>query len=125
MELFTEQRTEGVERWIDEAFSEFGDAQAIKLAAAGAIVNQLRAEIYETTKFRCSAGISYNKVGSMLYSCGLTFRLDVRVKMKRCQIFYHTFIFDGSPSRIAVPPKSDPISGDVKKGRNNFLFRLR
>lgn len=52
-----------MERWIATAFDDLGDAQSRKLAVAGTIVEELRAEIYAVSKFRCSAGISYNKVG--------------------------------------------------------------
>lgn len=56
----------GIEKWLDESFGEVGDEQARKLAIAGVIVEELRAEIYAISKFRCSAGISYNKVCKMI-----------------------------------------------------------
>ncbi|XP_008554583.1 DNA polymerase eta [Microplitis demolitor] len=65
-----EKRKEGVDRWIAEAFSELGDMQARRLAIAGIIVEFLRAEIYSQCEFRCSAGISYNKILAKL-ACGL------------------------------------------------------
>ncbi|XP_057323568.1 DNA polymerase eta-like [Microplitis mediator] len=65
-----ETRNNGVDRWVRESFDDLGDVQARKLAIAGLIVEQFRAEIYEKCKFRCSAGISYNKVLAKL-ACGL------------------------------------------------------
>ncbi|XP_043281577.1 DNApol-eta isoform X2 [Venturia canescens] len=65
-----EQRINGIEKWLDETYGEVGDEQARKLAIAGVIVEELRAEIFATCKFRCSAGISYNKILAKL-ACGL------------------------------------------------------
>ncbi|KAH0540570.1 DNApol-eta-like [Cotesia glomerata] len=65
-----EKRTEGVDRWITETFAELGDMQSRRLAIAGIIVEHLRAEIYSQCEYRCSAGISYNKILAKL-ACGL------------------------------------------------------
>ncbi|XP_046752004.1 DNApol-eta [Diprion similis] len=63
-------RREGIEKWANTAFGELGDIQSQRLAVAGTIVERIRADIYETTGYRCSAGISYNKILAKL-ACGL------------------------------------------------------
>lgn len=65
-----EKRAEGVDRWVTETFDELGDMQSRRLAIAGIIVEHLRAEIYSQCEYRCSAGISYNKILAKL-ACGL------------------------------------------------------
>ncbi|XP_015108604.1 DNA polymerase eta [Diachasma alloeum] len=64
------KRAEGVERWVSEAFGDLGDVQARKLAIAGMLVEEFRAEIWSQCEYRCSAGISYNKILAKL-ACGL------------------------------------------------------
>ncbi|XP_046491410.1 DNA polymerase eta [Neodiprion pinetum] len=63
-------RREGIEKWANAAYGELGDIQSQKLAVAGTIIERIRADIYETTGYRCSAGISYNKILAKL-ACGL------------------------------------------------------
>ncbi|XP_063981764.1 DNA polymerase eta [Diachasmimorpha longicaudata] len=65
-----EKRAEGVRRWVSEAFDDLGDVQARKLAIAGMLVDEIRAEIWSQCEYRCSAGISYNKILAKL-ACGL------------------------------------------------------
>ncbi|XP_043479251.1 DNA polymerase eta-like isoform X1 [Leptopilina heterotoma] len=65
-----EQRSKGLQNWLNTSFDELDDIQAQKLAIAGVIVEEIRDDVYETTKFRCSAGISYNKILAKL-ACGL------------------------------------------------------
>lgn len=65
-----EQRSKGLQNWLNTSFDELDDIQAQKLAIAGVIVEEIRVDVYETTKFRCSAGISYNKILAKL-ACGL------------------------------------------------------
>lgn len=52
-------RKEGLETWLSESSD---DIQIQRLAVAGVIVENIRKEVFETTGFRCSAGISFNKV---------------------------------------------------------------
>lgn len=63
-------RREAVENWINSAYGELGDIQSRRLAVAGTIVERIRADVYETTGYRCSAGVSYNKILAKL-ACGL------------------------------------------------------
>lgn len=65
-----DRRREGTKKWVEEAFDELGDIQARKLSIAGLIVEDLRAQIWEQCEYRCSAGISYNKILAKL-ACGL------------------------------------------------------
>ncbi|KAG7198660.1 hypothetical protein KM043_006017 [Ampulex compressa] len=65
-----EERRRGTKTWISNIFEELQDVQAQKLAIAGVIVEELRADIYETIGYRCSAGISQNKILAKL-ACGL------------------------------------------------------
>ncbi|KAK0168557.1 hypothetical protein PV327_002343 [Microctonus hyperodae] len=65
-----EKRREGIDRWVDEAFDDIGDIQSRKLAIAGIIVEEFREAIYSQCEYRCSAGISYNKILAKL-ACGL------------------------------------------------------
>ncbi|KAK0173565.1 hypothetical protein PV328_006741 [Microctonus aethiopoides] len=65
-----EKRREGIDRWVDEAFDDTGDIQSRKLAIAGIIVEEFREAIYSQCEYRCSAGISYNKILAKL-ACGL------------------------------------------------------
>lgn len=67
--MYLEERSEGLLTWISDSFKELHDTQAQKLAVAGVIVEEIRASIYKETSFRCSAGISQNKVRIfLLYS---------------------------------------------------------
>lgn len=61
----TEIRKKGLETWLSESSE---DVQIQRLAIAGVIVENIRKEIYETTGFRCSAGISFNKVISFSHN---------------------------------------------------------
>jgi nucleotidyltransferase/DNA polymerase involved in DNA repair len=54
-----EQRSKGLETWLSKLAT---DVQIQRLALAGAFVENLRNEIFKTTSFKCSAGISFNKV---------------------------------------------------------------
>ncbi|EFN80675.1 DNA polymerase eta [Harpegnathos saltator] len=65
-----EERHKGLQTWILDSFKELHDIQAQKLAVAGMIVEEIRASIYNETGFRCSAGISQNKILAKL-ACGL------------------------------------------------------
>ncbi|XP_070150417.1 DNA polymerase eta [Polyergus mexicanus] len=65
-----EERSEGLLTWISDSFKELHDTQAQKLAIAGVIIEEIRASIYKETSFRCSAGISQNKILAKL-ACGL------------------------------------------------------
>ncbi|XP_031835081.1 DNA polymerase eta isoform X2 [Nomia melanderi] len=60
----------GTKRWISNIFEELEDVQAQKLAIAGIIVEELRADIFAKTGFKCSAGIAQNKILAKL-ACGL------------------------------------------------------
>ncbi|XP_076760670.1 DNA polymerase eta [Xylocopa sonorina] len=65
-----EERSEGTRTWIKNIFEELQDIQAQKLAIAGVIVEEIRADIFDKTGFRCSAGIAQNKILAKL-ACGL------------------------------------------------------
>ncbi|CAL1688850.1 unnamed protein product [Lasius platythorax] len=65
-----EERSQGLQTWMLDSFKELHDTQAQKLAVAGVIVEEIRASIYKETGFRCSAGISQNKILAKL-ACGL------------------------------------------------------
>ncbi|XP_044008420.1 DNApol-eta-like [Aphidius gifuensis] len=64
------KRSEGTKKWIEAAFDEMGDEQARKLTIAGLIVEELREQIWKQCQYRCSAGISYNKILAKL-ACGI------------------------------------------------------
>ncbi|XP_011304754.1 DNA polymerase eta-like [Fopius arisanus] len=64
------QRSQGLQRWLEEVFDDISDDQARRLAIAAVIVEELRREILQKCSFTCSAGISYNKVLAKL-ACGL------------------------------------------------------
>lgn len=66
--MYLEERSEGLLTWISDSFKELHDTQAQKLAIAGVIVEEIRDSIYKETNFRCSAGISQNKVRFTEYS---------------------------------------------------------
>lgn len=63
-----EIRKKGLETWLSESSE---DPQIQRLAIAGVIVENIRQEVFETTGFRCSAGISFNKVIGLLNNCFL------------------------------------------------------
>lgn len=68
-----EQRRKGVSEWLTNIFEELEDVQdqeLHQLALAGVIVEELRQDIYNETGFKCSAGISHNKILAKL-ACGL------------------------------------------------------
>ncbi|KAL6259254.1 hypothetical protein P5V15_009173 [Pogonomyrmex californicus] len=65
-----EERRQGLQTWISDSFQELQEVQAQKLAIAGVIVEEIRDSIYVETGFRCSAGISHNKILAKL-ACGL------------------------------------------------------
>lgn len=60
--IIPEKRRQGLETWILDSFKELHDIQAQRLAIASVIVEEIRANIYKETGYRCSAGISQNKV---------------------------------------------------------------
>lgn len=60
--VYLEERSQGLQTWILDSFKELHDIQAQKLAVAGVIIEEIRDSIYKETGFRCSAGISQNKV---------------------------------------------------------------
>lgn len=64
------KRYDGMKSWIKESFDNMCGDQERKLAIGAIIIEELRAKIYEKCEFRCSAGISYNKVLAKL-ACGL------------------------------------------------------
>lgn len=57
-----EERSKGTKTWIMNVFENLVDIEAQKLAIAGLIVEEIRADIFDKTGFRCSAGIAENKV---------------------------------------------------------------
>ncbi|XP_018058181.1 PREDICTED: DNA polymerase eta [Atta colombica] len=65
-----EERCKGLHTWILDSFKELHDDQAQRLAVAGIIVEEIRDSIYRETGFKCSAGISQNKILAKL-ACGL------------------------------------------------------
>uniref|UniRef100_A0A0C9RHZ1 DNA polymerase eta n=1 Tax=Fopius arisanus TaxID=64838 RepID=A0A0C9RHZ1_9HYME len=65
-----EKRKYGIETWMSEVFGDLGDVQSKKLAIAGMLVEEFRGEIWSQCQYRCSAGISYNKILAKL-ACGL------------------------------------------------------
>ncbi|XP_023243364.1 DNA polymerase eta-like [Centruroides sculpturatus] len=58
-----------VEKWL-ESINECGTISDKNLAIAASIVEEMRTAIFSRTKFKCSAGISYNKMLAKL-ACGL------------------------------------------------------
>lgn len=58
----SEERSNGTRTWIMNIFKDLEDIEAQKLAIAGIIVEEIRADIFDKTGFRCSAGIAQNKV---------------------------------------------------------------
>ncbi|XP_046400631.1 DNA polymerase eta-like [Ischnura elegans] len=65
-----EARAEGTKKWLKSLWDPESDSLSVRLAVGAKIVEEMRAAIFETTGFKCSAGISANKVLSKL-SCGL------------------------------------------------------
>ncbi|XP_018373164.1 PREDICTED: DNA polymerase eta isoform X2 [Trachymyrmex cornetzi] len=65
-----EERCKGLQTWILDSFKELHNDQAQRLAVAGIIVEEIRDSIYRETGFKCSAGISQNKILAKL-ACGL------------------------------------------------------
>ncbi|XP_029926400.1 DNA polymerase eta [Myripristis murdjan] len=68
-----EQRKKGVQEWLaSQAVSLSGGhgSAALQLAVGALIVEEMRAAVEKDTGFRCSAGISHNKVLAKL-ACGL------------------------------------------------------
>nr|AAI15308.1 Zgc:136881 [Danio rerio] len=65
------QRAAGLQQWLDLLSSSTESSPAdLHLAVGALIVEQMRAAVEEHTGFRCSAGISHNKVLAKL-ACGL------------------------------------------------------
>ena len=58
----SEERSNGTRTWIMNIFEDLEDIEAQKLAIAGIVVEEIRADIFDKTGFRCSAGIAQNKV---------------------------------------------------------------
>ncbi|XP_078391386.1 DNA polymerase eta [Cetorhinus maximus] len=66
-----EQRRAGIEAWLDSLPSHCDqDSPDLQLTAGALIVEEMRAAVEAETGYRCSAGISHNKVLAKL-SCGL------------------------------------------------------
>ncbi|XP_034148567.1 DNA polymerase eta isoform X2 [Esox lucius] len=64
-----EQRSKGLQQWLCSVSGVDGCAE-LQLAVGAVIVEEMRAAVEEHTGFRCSAGISHNKVLAKL-ACGL------------------------------------------------------
>ncbi|KAJ9574845.1 hypothetical protein L9F63_008005, partial [Diploptera punctata] len=64
-----DKRLEGLTAWLNSMF-ELQDDTQIRLAVAALIVEEMRAAVFKQTDFRCSAGISHNKILGKL-ACGL------------------------------------------------------
>ncbi|MBN3309262.1 POLH polymerase, partial [Amia calva] len=66
-----EHRHRGLQEWLDSLPSLSGPAcPELQLAVGAVIVEEMRAAVEEHTGFRCSAGISHNKILAKL-ACGL------------------------------------------------------
>ncbi|XP_071449961.1 DNA polymerase eta-like [Hetaerina americana] len=65
-----ESRSKGTAAWMKSLWDLDVDPLSVRLAVGAKIVEEMRAAIFETTGFKCSAGISGNKVLSKL-ACGL------------------------------------------------------
>ena len=57
--LNAEEQTSGINEYSERASH---DENAIRLLIAAALLEEIRLAIFEQTTFRCSAGISHNKV---------------------------------------------------------------
>lgn len=56
-------RSVGVDTWLGEVYGcSLSDPLLHRLATATALVEEMRAAVYDRTGFRCSAGIAHNKV---------------------------------------------------------------
>uniref|UniRef100_A0A2Z5U652 DNA polymerase eta n=1 Tax=Reticulitermes speratus TaxID=60591 RepID=A0A2Z5U652_9NEOP len=64
-----ETRLQGITSWLESVYA-LQDPAQLRLAVAGVIVEEMRAAVYQQTGFRCSAGISHNKILGKL-ACGL------------------------------------------------------
>lgn len=61
--LCTDEREKGVKTWLEDVYSsELLDPSLHRLALAATLVEEMRAAVFDKTGFRCSAGISHNKV---------------------------------------------------------------
>lgn len=56
-----EERGQMMQDWLEEIQEEGGNPGDIRLAIGAAIVEQIRADVFAKTSFRCSAGISHCK----------------------------------------------------------------
>ncbi|XP_030627778.1 DNA polymerase eta-like [Chanos chanos] len=64
-----EQRSQGLQEWLS-SLTLSADCAELQLAVGAVIVEEMRAAVERETGFRCSAGISHNKVLAKL-ACGL------------------------------------------------------
>ena len=55
---------------FEETDHSLSSSDALRLAVAARIVEDMRLAVYEDTGFRCSAGVSHNKVGFSMYGPG-------------------------------------------------------
>lgn len=58
-------RKDSLEQWLS-SLDEGVDEAAKKLAIGAAIVEDIRLDVFNKTGYRCSAGISYNKVTKII-----------------------------------------------------------
>lgn len=61
-----EQRSRGLQQWLESlTFPSVGEQSSaeLQLTVGALIVEEMRAAVEKHTGFRCSAGISHNKVG--------------------------------------------------------------
>ncbi|XP_046676399.1 DNA polymerase eta [Homalodisca vitripennis] len=66
-----DERERGLTTWLQEVYSsELCDPSLHRLATSAALVEEMRAAVFDRTGFRCSAGISHNKILAKLV-CGL------------------------------------------------------
>merc|ERR1712013_518154 len=60
-EILDSERAQMMQEWLEEIQEEGGNPGDIRLAVGAAIVEEIRAEVFTKTSFRCSAGISHCK----------------------------------------------------------------
>ncbi|XP_041043160.1 DNA polymerase eta isoform X2 [Carcharodon carcharias] len=88
-----EQRRAGIEAWLDSLPGHCDqDSPDLQLTAGALIVEEMRAAVEAETGYRCSAGISHNKVLAKL-SCGLN-KPNRQTLLPMCSV---TGLFDTLP----------------------------
>lgn len=88
-----ERRSSGLQQWLSSVSGGSGCAE-LQLALGAVIVEEMRAAVEQHTGYRCSAGISHNKVSTLFPSQHNQCVLPLSVKSSTSFLYLCPFCHD-------------------------------